>query len=114
MTFSLHEGEGRKSPIEGGRTRLARDEENLLLVRMGTSPWAIFCRMRARLASNLARRIRELRGDQTQREFAEKLRISHATVNRLEQEKENISLKTIQRICDRLKCRVGWLFYEED
>lgn len=70
--------------------------------------------MRARLATNLARRIRELRGDLTQREFADKLKIDHATVNRIEQEKENITLRTLQKICDGLKCRVGWLFYEED
>mgnify|MGYP001324531933 FL=1 len=62
------------------------------------------------LSNRLAKKIRTLRGDQTQREFARKLGISQTTLNHIEQGKENVTLKTVQKICDRLKCDVGWLF----
>lgn len=65
------------------------------------------------LAKNLSKRLKELRGEQTQREFAKKLGIDVATLNRMENKRENITLKTIQKICSRLKCKVGWLFYED-
>lgn len=64
------------------------------------------------LAKGLAKRLKELRGDQTQRGFAKKLGIDVATLNRIEQKRENITLKTVQKICKNLKCKVGWLFYE--
>ena len=68
--------------------------------------------MNDHLAKQLAKRLKELRGDSTQRDFAKKIGIDVATLNRIEQKRENITLKTIQRICTNLKCKVGWLFYE--
>lgn len=65
------------------------------------------------LATSLANRLRRLRGKQTQRVFAHRLGIDHATLNRLEQAKENITLATIQKMCDHLGCSVGWLFEED-
>lgn len=64
------------------------------------------------LAKGLAKRLRELRGEQTQRAFARKLGIDQAALNRIEQSKENITLATIQKICNNLKCKVSWLFGE--
>ncbi len=66
------------------------------------------------LASQLAQRIRTLRGTQTQRAFAKRLGIDHATLNRVEQGKENITLRTIQKICDHWPCTIGWLFDDQD
>ena len=65
---------------------------------------------RVDLKKNLARRLQKLRGDMTQREFARKIGISQPHLNRIEQGKENITLRTIQTISDRLKCSIGWLF----
>lgn len=62
------------------------------------------------LAEQLAQKIRELRGEKTQRDFARPLGISHATINRIEQCKENVTLATLQNLCDGLKCEIGDLF----
>jgi len=59
------------------------------------------------LRKNLAKKIKALRGKSTQRDFADKIGISHATVNRMEQETENITIDTIQTICKKLKCKAG-------
>lgn len=68
----------------------------------------------ANLAKKLSKRLKQLRGNQTQREFARRLNIDQGTLNRLEQATHNITLKTLQNICDRLKCSIGWLFMESD
>lgn len=65
------------------------------------------------LSKKLAVKIRRLRGERTQREFARKLGINHSTLNHIEQGKENVTLKTLQRICGALKCQVGDLFEDE-
>jgi transcriptional regulator with XRE-family HTH domain len=62
------------------------------------------------LAKNLARKLKRLRGEETQRAFAKKLGITHPHLNRIEQAKENITLKTIQKMCDRLGYSIGRLF----
>ena len=65
-----------------------------------------------KLGKKLAKRLKSERGDTTQRAFAKKLGIDVATLNRLENGGENITLKTIEKICDNYKCTVGWLFLE--
>ena len=62
------------------------------------------------LALKLARHLKRLRGEQTQRAFARKLGISQTTLNHLEQAKDNVTLKTVQIVCNRLKCSIGSLF----
>ena len=66
----------------------------------------------AHLAEQLAQRLRELRGEMTQAEFARKLGVDQATLNRLELQKQNVTLSTLQTICDRLQCTLCWLFGE--
>ena len=66
------------------------------------------------IAKKLSKRIKALRGKKTQREFAKKLNINVGTLNRIEQGRENITLKTLQRMCSALKCSVGYLFGESD
>ena len=64
---------------------------------------------RVDLKKNLARRLQKLRGEMTQREFARKIGISQPHLNRIEQAKENLTIRTLQKITDRLKCSIGWL-----
>ena len=65
-----------------------------------------------KLANQLAQTMRRLRGDASQREFARKLGISVATLSRIESAQQNVSLATLERMCVRLKCKVGTLFGE--
>lgn len=61
--------------------------------------------MSGEYAKHLSRNLRRLRGDlgMTQVQFASKLGISQASLNRLEQASQNVSLKTIELLCRRLK-----------
>lgn len=62
------------------------------------------------LRKQLARKLKTLRGDETQRAFARKLGIDASHLNRIEQGKENITINTIQKLCNSLKCSIGELF----
>jgi len=62
------------------------------------------------LARRLALRLRELRGEATQVEFARKLGISDSSLSRMEIGDQNVSLKTLERLCTRLKCDIADLF----
>lgn len=62
------------------------------------------------LEQRLAANLRQRRGDATQREFARRLGVSVATVNRLEKGFQNVSLSTLATICARLKCDIGEIF----
>jgi transcriptional regulator with XRE-family HTH domain len=62
------------------------------------------------LAIRLGRRLRELRGDEPQLQFAKKLGISKSSLNRMELGEQNVSLKTLDTLCRRLKVEVGELF----
>ena len=64
------------------------------------------------LANRLAQKLRALRGDVPQRTFARKLGVSVATLNRLESCQQNVTLKTLEKLCARLKCKIGDLFEE--
>ena len=66
------------------------------------------------IQKRLAKKMRALRGERTLREFSKKTGVDHSALRRIEQGSENITLRTLQRLCDRLKCRVGYLFGEED
>jgi transcriptional regulator with XRE-family HTH domain len=65
-----------------------------------------------RLEKRLAKTLRRLRGETTQRDFAKKLGIDHGSLNRIEQGKQNVTIKTLQKLCDRLKCDIDRLFEE--
>ena len=66
------------------------------------------------LSKQLARRLKALRGDMPQMHFAKKLGISGSSLNRMELGQQNVSLRTLERLCRRLKCRIGDLFEDED
>jgi len=55
------------------------------------------------LAQQLAANLRRRRGELSQREFSRKLGVSVATLNRLEQAGQNVSLATLQKLCIRLR-----------
>jgi transcriptional regulator with XRE-family HTH domain len=63
-----------------------------------------------KLQKRLSKKLKTLQGEMTQREFAKKLGITAASLNRLEQGTQNITLATLQTICDRLKCDIAYLF----
>ena len=62
------------------------------------------------LSKKLANRMRELRGELTQEVFARRLGIHQATLNRIEHQKQNVTLETLQKICQRLNCSICSLF----
>lgn len=62
------------------------------------------------LAKRLGKRLQELRGQEPQLKFCRKLGISNSSLNRIEQGEQNVSLKTLEQLCKRLKCDVADLF----
>lgn len=62
------------------------------------------------MAQRLAWRLRELRGETPQYVFARHIGVSKSSLNRLEIGHQNVSLRTLERLCTRLKCDVGELF----
>ena len=62
------------------------------------------------LATRLARRLRELRGDTPQVHFARKLGISKSSLNRMELGDQNVSLRSLETLCTRLRCDIADLF----
>lgn len=68
--------------------------------------------MANRLAKRLGSYLRKRRGDLTYAQFARRVGISDSTLHRLELGDQNITLKTIEQLMDRLKCSVSELFEE--
>ena len=62
------------------------------------------------LADKLAKNLKARRGSMTQGEFARKLGISRATLNRLENGNQNTTLKTLNQITKSQRCDIGDLF----
>jgi DNA-binding Xre family transcriptional regulator len=65
-----------------------------------------------RLAKQLAAFLRKRRGDLTFQQFSRKTGISDSTLHRMELGEQNVTLKTLEQICDRLKCSVAEVFGE--
>jgi len=63
-----------------------------------------------RLAKQLAQFLRKRRGDLTFQQFSRKTGISDSTLHRLELADQNITLGTLEQLCDRLKCSIQDLF----
>ena len=62
------------------------------------------------LSEKLAKNLKARRSKLTQEEFARKLGISRATLNRLESASQNTTLNTLDQIIKNLRCNVGDLF----
>ena len=69
--------------------------------------------MADRLAKQLAVFLRKKRGDLTYAQFARKTGLAESTLHRMELGEQNVTLKTLEQICDRLKCGVVDLFKAE-
>ena len=65
------------------------------------------------LAKRLARKLKSLRGEISQLQYCRKLGLSKSTLNRLEMGQQNVTLQTLEKLCERLKCDVGDLFDAE-
>ncbi len=63
-----------------------------------------------KLAKRLSRKLLELRGETPQYLFARRLGVSKSSLNRMELGDQNVSLKTLDVLCARLKCDVTELF----
>ena len=58
----------------------------------------------------MARKLKALRGGTPQYQFAKRLGISKSSLNRMEIGDQNVSLRTLERLCSRLKCDISDLF----
>jgi DNA-binding Xre family transcriptional regulator len=68
--------------------------------------------MAFKLQKKLGAFLRKRRGDLTLLQFSKKLGISDASLHRMEQGEQNVTLNTLERISERLKCRVGEMLGE--
>ncbi len=69
--------------------------------------------MAQRLAKQLGAFLRKRRGELTYQQFSRKVGISDSTLHRMEIGEQNVTLKTLEQICERLKCTISELFGEE-
>ncbi len=58
------------------------------------------------LARKLAKNIRKRRGNLSQMAFAKKLGVSDATVNRIENQAQNVTIDTLELLAKRLRIPV--------
>jgi len=63
-----------------------------------------------RLAKQLGSFLRKKRGNLTYQQFSRKMGLSDSTLHRLELGEQNVTLKTLEQICGRLKCKVSDIF----
>ncbi len=77
--------------------------------------WTVFQRRRvaASLEKQLARFLKERRGDLTYAQFSRKLGFPPSTLHRLEQGAQSITLRGLQQILRKLKCGLHDVFPEE-
>ena len=68
--------------------------------------------MAQKLQKQLGMFLRKRRGNLTLMQFSKKLGISDASLHRMEQGNQNVTLNTIELISERLKCKVGEMLGE--
>ncbi len=57
------------------------------------------------LSKRLGENLRKKRGDASQVEFARKLGIAQSSLNRLENGEQNATLRMVERLAARLRCK---------
>lgn len=62
------------------------------------------------LRARLAVFVRNKRGDLPQRTFARKMGLAQSTIMRIENEEQNVTLKTLEQLCKAFRVDVGDLF----
>ncbi len=65
------------------------------------------------LVRRLAKGLAQMRGNISQNKFARQIGISNASLNRIENQQQNVSLETLETLCMRLKCDITDLFPPE-
>jgi len=68
--------------------------------------------MGQKMAKQLGAFLRTKRGSLTYAQFARKVGISDSSLQRLETGEQNLTLKTLEHIVNRLKCKVSDIFRE--
>lgn len=66
--------------------------------------------MAGKLHKQLGEFLRKQRGEATYAQFARRLGISDSTLHRLELGQQNVTLKTLEILADKLKCKVSDIF----
>jgi DNA-binding Xre family transcriptional regulator len=66
-----------------------------------------------RLANQLGSFLRKRRGKLTYAQFAKKVGLSDSTLHRLEMADQNVTLKTLELLSERLKCKVSEMLGED-
>ena len=66
--------------------------------------------MGQKMAKQLGAYLRSKRGNLTYAQFARKMGISDSSLQRLETGEQNVTLKTLEHIVNRLKCKVSDIF----
>lgn len=62
------------------------------------------------LRSRLAAFIKEKRGSMSQREFARRSGLAQSTIMRIENQDQNVTIKTLERLCQVFRVDVAELF----
>jgi len=62
------------------------------------------------LAKKLGKFLKRRRGKLTYAQFAKKLGLSDSTLHRMELGEQNVTLKSLEQIIKRLRCRVSDVF----
>ena len=65
------------------------------------------------LGRRLAKALAQFRGERSQNQFAKRLGVSNATLNRIENQVQNVSLETLEKLCLALRCDIRELFPPE-
>ncbi len=69
--------------------------------------------MAQRLAKQLGAFLRKKRGDLTYQQFSRKTGLSDSTLHRMELGEQNVTLNTLEQLCDRLKCSISEMFGDD-
>ena len=56
-----------------------------------------------KILKRIAQKFKELRGNESQLQFAKKIGISQSSLNRIENKDQNISLYVLERVAEKLK-----------
>jgi DNA-binding Xre family transcriptional regulator len=68
--------------------------------------------MAASMQKQLAQFLRKRRGEMSYPAFARKMGVSSSSLHRMEMAEQNVTLKTLEYLLKRLKCRVTDVFGE--
>lgn len=60
-----------------------------------------------RFRKHLAYELKHRRGELSMRDFALKVGLSKTSLQRIENEEQNVTIDTLEHLCGKLKCEVG-------